>query len=129
MELEMLDRTTQSDAAYNPATALSSITLEMLKRLVASGEVKFPQPMRQIGQYAFQHPYQMAFLSVREIAQATGSSSSSVQRFARLLGFEGYKPLRNVFRKHIARCAGGTTQARTTDAIACIERFNPLSEP
>lgn len=61
--------------------------------------------MRQIGMYAFQHPHQMAFMTIQEIARATGTSASSVHRFAKTFGFDDYTALRRVFQKHIALTA------------------------
>lgn len=76
-----------------------------MKALVASGQVEFPDRVRQIGIYAFQNPHQMAFLTVREIGKITDTSASSVQRFAKTFGFSDYTALRKVFRNHIANGA------------------------
>lgn len=77
-------------------------SLDDLKAIVTSRRVDFPERLREIGIFAFQQPHQMAFLSIRDIAKATHTSSSSVHRFAKTLGFEDYGALRKVFQKHIA---------------------------
>lgn len=80
-------------------------SLDALKALVASGRVEFSDRIRQIGIYAFQHPHQMAFLTIQEIAKVTNTSSSSVHRFAKTIGFSDYTALRRIFQKHIASLA------------------------
>nr|WP_272950165.1 hypothetical protein [Sinorhizobium meliloti] len=76
-----------------------------MKALVVSGRLEFPDRIKQIGVYALQHPHQMAFMTIQEIAQATETSPSSVGRFAKTFGFAGYTALRRVFQKHIAEVA------------------------
>jgi len=80
-------------------------SLEDLKAVVTSRRIEFPERLRQIGMFAFQQPHQMAFMSVNEIAKVTRTSPSSVNRFARTLGFADYGSLRRVFQKHIAGLA------------------------
>ena len=80
-------------------------SVDDLKAFVASGQIEFPERLRQIGMYAFQQPHDMAFMSVNDIAKATRTSPSSVNRFAKTFGFVDYGALRKVFQMHIAGLA------------------------
>lgn len=57
---------------------------------------------RQIAQFILENPEQTTEMTVRELAQQTFSSSSSVVRVCRAVGFNGYKDLRHALVRELA---------------------------
>ncbi len=43
-----------------------------------------------LNSYVLEHPQKVVFMTIKELAQATGVSEATVVRFVRTLGFEGY---------------------------------------
>ena len=51
----------------------------------------FPDTQRQLADYIAQHPDDVPFLSVHELAQLAGVSVATISRFARTIGYDSYK--------------------------------------
>ena len=51
----------------------------------------FPDTQRQLADYIAQHPDEVPFLSVHELAQLAGVSVATISRFARTIGYDSYK--------------------------------------
>lgn len=66
-------------------------------------------PMHRILDFLLQHPADIGGLDAREVAERTGSSSATVVRTARRLGYRGYREMRLALT---AMSAAAPTQAR-----------------
>ena len=56
---------------------------------------------RVIGQYVFTNPESLAFLSIKELAQKTGTSEATIVRFSNAMGYSGYSQLSSEIRQAI----------------------------
>ncbi len=80
-------------------------SIQELKALVVS-RGGFSRCHRIIGNYAFLHPYDVAFATAKTLAEVTGTSVTSVHRFSDLLGYASFSDFRAVFRKHVSHIGG-----------------------
>lgn len=71
----------------------------------------FSPQIQRVAQFCLQHGDEVAFLTVRELADHAGASPASVMRLARELGFSGFLDFRDAFRK---RVRGGVSGLRST---------------
>ena len=69
---------------------------------------------RQIARYILANPNETTLLTIRQLAQRTFSSPSSVVRVCRAIGFGGYKELRHALTREIA-ALGETGSHREQD--------------
>jgi DNA-binding MurR/RpiR family transcriptional regulator len=53
---------------------------------------------RRLAEYASDNPFNLAFMTTGELANAVGVSEASIVRFARVLGYEGYPDLQREVR-------------------------------
>ncbi len=51
----------------------------------------FPDTQRQLADYIAEHPDEVPFLSVHELAQLADVSVATISRFARTIGYDSYK--------------------------------------
>ena len=59
--------------------------------LIAQHSKDFTESQQKIAEYVLRDPSQVAFKNARELAEAVGTSESSVIRFAYSAGFDGYR--------------------------------------
>ncbi len=72
----------------------------LLERLAGEMEEMSPQ-LRKAAAYVLDHPIDVGFASVRELADAAAVKPNTLVRMARAVGFEGYDEFREPFRQEL----------------------------
>lgn len=72
-----------------------------LRSEIASSYDDMSPQMRHIAQFALEHPNEVAFGTVAAIAEQADVQPSSLVRFAKLFGFDGYSQLQRLFRSRL----------------------------
>lgn len=108
---------------------------EALRVEIARGHPRFSDRLRQIAEFALDHPTEMALGTVAAVAERAGVQPSAIVRFARALGFGGFTEMQQVFRSRLVasiapsykdRIAGLRRNGRfrnTKDPRALLSRF------
>jgi DNA-binding MurR/RpiR family transcriptional regulator len=68
--------------------------------------------LRQIAEYAVQHPHEMALGTVSSLARAIGVQPSAMIRFANSLGYDGFSELQQIFRSQLVKAASSPYRDR-----------------
>lgn len=74
---------------------------EALRALLVSRREVMPKRLKQLASFALDHPEDMAFGTVAEIADHAGVQPSTLVRFAQTLGYDGFSHLQQVFRARL----------------------------
>jgi len=74
--------------------------LKSMGALIASRRSDLPKRLIQVADFAMAHPQEVAFGTVVEIAKHAHVQPSTLVRFARALGYEGFTDMQGVFRAH-----------------------------
>jgi DNA-binding MurR/RpiR family transcriptional regulator len=74
---------------------------EALRALLVSRREVMPKRLKQLATFALDHPEDMAFGTVAEIADHAGVQPSTLVRFAQTLGYDGFSHLQQVFRARL----------------------------
>jgi DNA-binding MurR/RpiR family transcriptional regulator len=74
---------------------------EGLRALLISRRDRLPKRLKQLAAFSLQHPEEMAFGTVAEIAEHAGVQPSTLVRFAQTLGYGGFSSLQQVFRARL----------------------------
>ena len=102
-------------------------TLEGFKTILESKESSFSKSQKKIAQYLLAHYEHAAFQSLSELAQHTGTSESTLVRFAIALGFDGFPGLKqflqDVFREKFSPAV--RMQTRLEDLKKRNQHFLP----
>ncbi|MEM2960088.1 MAG: MurR/RpiR family transcriptional regulator [Candidatus Bathyarchaeia archaeon] len=80
--------------------------------LIRENHDRLSRKQKIISKYLIEHQEEAPFLSARELAERTGTSESTVVRYAFTLGFDGYPDLQKALRE------------RLTQYITTIERLS-----
>ena len=72
--------------------------IDIMARLAAETP-DYPKRKRRLGQYIIDNCDRAAFMTADMLAESAGVSESSVVRFARQLGFEGYSDMRRALQR------------------------------
>ena len=84
---------------------------EELIAVLSSGTVRLPKRLRQVADYLWQNPGEMALGTVTSVAEAAGVQPSALVRFAQTLGYSGFTDLQDLFKSHVkASWASGRAQ-------------------
>lgn len=75
-------------------------------KLIEKKYQSLPLKLQQAARYVVDNPKAIALNSMRAVAADAGLQASTMYRFARHLGFEGYEPLRAVYRKWLSQGSG-----------------------
>ncbi|MGF0540075.1 MurR/RpiR family transcriptional regulator [Agrobacterium sp. ES01] len=73
---------------------------ELCERLARDRET-MPKRLAQTATYMFGHPDEVAFGTAATIAQAAGVQPSTLVRFAKAIGFDGFSDLQTLFRERL----------------------------
>jgi DNA-binding MurR/RpiR family transcriptional regulator len=76
-------------------------TYEALRVEIARRHPRFSDRLRQIAEFALDHPTEMALGTVAAVAERAGVQPSAIVRFARALGFGGFTEMQQVFRSRL----------------------------
>jgi DNA-binding MurR/RpiR family transcriptional regulator len=74
---------------------------DSLRALVGKQLGELPKRLSQVGKYALIHPDEIAFGTTASIAAAAHVQPSTLVRFARQFGYEGFSDLQTVFRERL----------------------------
>jgi DNA-binding MurR/RpiR family transcriptional regulator len=74
---------------------------EGLRALLSSRRDAMPKRLKQLAAFALQHPEEVAFGTVAGIAEHAGVQPSTLIRFAKSLGYEGFSHLQQIFRDRL----------------------------
>lgn len=84
-----------------------------LDKLIEERYESLPFKLRQAARHAIDHPTAIALKSMRTVAVEAGIPASTMNRLARHLGFEGYGPFRDIYRKWLSGEGGGFAERAT----------------
>lgn len=76
-------------------------TYEELRAVLSSGTIHFPKRLRQVAIFLWQHPGEVAFGTISEVAAQAGVQPSTLVRFAQTFGFAGFSEFQDLFKAHI----------------------------
>jgi DNA-binding MurR/RpiR family transcriptional regulator len=74
---------------------------ESLKALLSHRRDIMPKRLKQLAAFALAHPEEVAFGTVAGIAEHAGVQPSTLIRFAKSLGYEGFSHLQQIFRSRL----------------------------
>lgn len=74
---------------------------ESLKLLLLRRRETLPKRLKQLAAFALEHPEEMAFGTVAGIAEHAGVQPSTLIRFAKSLGYDGFSHLQQIFRDRL----------------------------
>ena len=92
-----------------PKSALPD-SLDGLKGLIAGRYPEFRGQMKQIAEYAIENPNDMALKTVAQVASDIGVQPSSIVRFAKGLGYDGFSDIQRVFRTHLMNASASYSE-------------------
>jgi DNA-binding MurR/RpiR family transcriptional regulator len=98
-------------------------TYDALRAEIARRHARFADRLKQIGEFALDHPTDMALGTVAEVAQRAGVQPSAIVRFARALGYGGFTEMQQVFRSRLVASVGPSYKER----IAGLKRDGRFS--
>ncbi|HNS50028.1 MAG TPA: MurR/RpiR family transcriptional regulator [Anaerolineae bacterium] len=95
-----------------------SVLLQVQQALPSLPEQEF-----RVGDYVLRHPHETVTLSITDLARACGVSNTTVSRFCRRIGLDGYRP----FRIALARESGSAenltyVEVTPEDTLALVAR-------
>src|SRR5215213_9500641 len=74
---------------------------EGLKVLLSHRRDAMPKRLKQLAAFALAHPEEVAFGTVAGIAEHAGVQPSTLVRFAKSLGYDGFSHLQQIFRDRL----------------------------
>ena len=75
-------------------------------KLIEDHYQSLPPKLQRAARYAIDNPRSIALNSMRTVATEAGLPASAMNRLARHLGFEGYEPLRAIYREWLSQGTG-----------------------
>jgi DNA-binding MurR/RpiR family transcriptional regulator len=90
------------DAApgMGPGTGEIPRDFKSLRALIVARRELLPRRLIQVADFAVDHPQEIAFGRVADLAAQAGVQPSTLVRFAQTLGYSGFSDLQAVFRAH-----------------------------
>lgn len=82
-------------------SAITPEDYEGLRALLLSRRDSMPKRLKQLAAFALEHPEEVAFGTVAGIAEHAGVQPSTLVRFAKSLGYEGFSHLQQIFRARL----------------------------
>jgi len=76
-------------------------TFEGIKTLIVRSYPEYRGQMKRIAEHAIENPNDMALMTVAQIAEDIGVQPSSMVRFAKGLGYDGFSDIQKVFRTRL----------------------------
>ena len=76
-------------------------TYEELKETISRAYPTMSPQLQRLSRYALEKPHDLALGTVAGVAQANAVQPSSMIRFARALGFDGFTQMQQVFQSHL----------------------------
>jgi DNA-binding MurR/RpiR family transcriptional regulator len=92
----------QSDAEEQPDLGYARPgTFEELLAVIASDGDRLPKRLRAVAVHVTQNPGDVALATITTLAEAMGSTPSTLVRFAKTFGYSGFSDLQDVFKAHL----------------------------
>ena len=85
---------------------------EGLRSEIARRHARFADRLKQIAEFALDHPTDMALGTVAEVAGRAGVQPSAIVRFARAMGYGGFTEMQRVFRSRLIASVGPSYKER-----------------
>ena len=82
-------------------------------KLIEERFESLPAKLQEAARYVIDHPTAVALKSMRMLAADIGAPASTMNRLAQSLGFEGWGPFREVYRKWLSEEGGGFAERAT----------------
>lgn len=82
-------------------TASPPTTFDELRAVISARHGEMSQRLRQVAEYALENPNDMALETVATIAARAGVQPSTLIRFAKTVGFDGFTDMQRVFRSRL----------------------------
>ena len=76
-------------------------TFEELLAVIASDGGRLPKRLRAVAIHVTQNPGDVALATISTLAEAMGSTPSTLVRFAKTFGYAGFSDLQEVFKAHL----------------------------
>lgn len=107
------DSVIYSEPTGRKDSSMENIIAERVKN------AKLAKVQMKIAEYIIQNPERVGMSSSMEVAKAIGVSDTSVIRFARAIGYEGFTDLKNeIYNSMAAQAAGGIS------SLSLVDRYN-----
>jgi len=103
-------------------------TYESLRAEIARRHPRFADRLKQIAEFALEHPTDMALGTVAEVAQRAHVQPSAIVRFARALGFGGFTEMQQVFRSRLVASVAPSYKERIA-GLRRDGRFHDAKNP
>ncbi len=94
------DAGVQDDVVRGQAESLIPRDFKSLRALIVARRELLPKRLIQVADFAVEHPQEIAFGRVADLAAQAGVQPSTLVRFAQTLGYAGFSDLQAVFRAH-----------------------------
>jgi DNA-binding MurR/RpiR family transcriptional regulator len=98
--------------------AAAPSTYEDLREAIARRHDALSGRLRQIAEFAVDHPNEVALNTVSAIAESIGVQPSSIVRFANAFGYDGFSEMQQVFRSRLVAQASPGYRARFAQSRA-----------
>ena len=92
-----------------------------LRELIVAKRSMLPKRLLQVADFAVDHPQEIAFARVADLATQAGVQPSTFVRFAQTLGYSGFSDLQAVFRAHARQRWPDYRERLDTLAEAAVE--------
>ena len=73
------------------------------KALFVNQFSKLPKNQKKVAEYLMEHPQEMAFSSITDIAKRLEVAQATIVRLAKSLGFKGYLDMKTDMLKHVRK--------------------------
>ncbi|GEO15410.1 MurR/RpiR family transcriptional regulator [Microvirga aerophila] len=83
------------------ATDVTPEDYDGLRALLLNRRESMPKRLKQLAAFALEHPEEMAFGTVAGIAEHAGVQPSTLVRFAKSIGYDGFSHLQQIFRARL----------------------------
>lgn len=93
----------ETDKNMDPSDAITDAPedYEGLRVLLLSRRDAMPKRLKQLAAFAMEHPDEVAFGTAAGIAEHAGVQPSTLVRFAKSLGYDGFSHLQQIFRNRL----------------------------
>jgi DNA-binding MurR/RpiR family transcriptional regulator len=91
----------QNGAFGMGGSSMALVSFEELRAEISAKHAEFSPRLQQIAEFALAHPNDMALETVASVATRAGVQPSTLIRFAKTLGFEGFSDMQRVFRTRL----------------------------
>jgi DNA-binding MurR/RpiR family transcriptional regulator len=103
-------------------------TYEALRAVIARSHPGFSDRLKQIAEFALEHPTDMALGTVAEVAKRAQVQPSAIVRFANALGYGGFTEMQQVIRSRLVASVAPSYKQRL-DGLRRDGRFRDSNKP